>query len=163
MLKRIMILCLTVFSLCGCAAQETFETVADDIVVSAAAEKRTVMLGLPEEAAAPAMESENGAEVYLCNGYELTVEILPAGDMDKTMRTLTGFSADDLTLIRTGDGVTRYDCVWSCQAEEGELIGRAAVLDDGSYHYTLTVLAPAEDAGDLEPVWNEIFSAFSLA
>lgn len=163
MLKRIMILCLLGFLFSGCAVQETFETIADDIVVSAAAEKRTVMLGLPEEAAAPAMESEEGAQVYLCDGYELTVEILPAGDMDKTMRKLTGFSADELMLIRTGNAVTRYDCVWSCQAEEGELVGRAAVLDDGSYHYALSVLAPAETAGDLESVWNEIFTVFSLA
>lgn len=163
-MKRILLMImLSALALAGCGASETFETISDVYVVSASAEPRTILLELPEEAASPAMESGDTAQVYLCDGYAVMLEILPAGDLDRTLRTLTGFSADELMLIQTGDGVQRYDCVWSSQAEEGDMIGRAAVLDDGQYHYTLSVLAEAELAGELESTWNMLFAGFALS
>lgn len=163
-MKRIvLIIALSALVLTGCGARETFETVSDTYIISAAAEQKTILLELPEEAASPAMESGDTAQVYLCDGYAIMLEILPAGDLDQTLRTLTGFSKDELMLIQTGDTVQRYDCVWSSQAEEGDMIGRAAVLDDGNYHYTLSVLAEAELAGALESTWNALFAGFALA
>ena len=41
-------------------------------------------------------------------------------------------------------------------------MGRAAVLDDGRYHYVLTVQADAARSGELTETWNQLFSGFSL-
>ena len=48
-------------------------------------------------------------------------------------------------------------------AQEGEMVGRAAILDDGNYHYALSALAPAETAQQLEEIWEAIFQSFAIA
>lgn len=146
----------------GCAAEDTFETVADEWVQSAAAPMGNILVSLPEEAAAPVSESENGT-LYQCDGYEILLQTLTSGDLDATLRTVTGHGREDLTLLetRTGD-IKRYDLVWSCLGEEGDQVGRACILDDGNYHYVLTVLADADRAGEFEETWEELFSSYSV-
>ena len=79
------------------------------------------------------------------------------------MKTVSGFEPERLTILKTGrGGVSRYDFVWTAAGEEGEQVGRAAVLDDGRYHYVLTVQADAARSGELTETWNQLFSGFSL-
>ena len=47
--------------------------------------------------------------------------------------------------------------------EEGEQVGRACILDDGSYHYVLSVLAQADRAAELEGVIADLFRSYSLS
>ena len=149
--------------LAGCAAEETFETVADEWVQSVAAPARDVNLTLPEDAAAPVSAGEKGV-LYQCAGYEIMVETLSSGDLEATLREVTGYSRENLTVLetRTGD-VKRYDMVWTCLGEQGQQLCRGCILDDGNYHYVLTVLAEAERAGEYEEIWNELFSGYSLS
>lgn len=162
MMKKILIILLCSVLLSGCAAEDTFETVADEWVQSVAAPVRDVMLTLPEEAAAPVSAKENGT-LYQCDGYEIMLETLPSGDLDATLQNVTGYAREDLTVLETrSSGIKRYDLVWSCMGEAGELVGRACVLDDGDYHYVLSVLADAERAGEFEAEWNSLFSGYSL-
>ena len=148
--------------LSGCGSQETFETIADQPVVSAAAPMAEVMLELPKEALVPASESTEG-RLYLCDGYELLVQTLASGDLDATIRSVTGFGREELTVIQSEAGaVKRYELVWSCLGEAGEQVGRACVLDDGNYHYVLSVLADADRAAELQEVFSEIFGSYSL-
>ena len=117
---------------------------------------------LPEEAAAPTVESENGS-LYICQGYEIGIQTLEAGDLDATIRSVSGYGAEDLTLIRTVVGdMDRYDFVWACAGETGDRVGRGAVLDDGNYHYVLTVISDVEDAVQFEEVWQKMFQSFSV-
>ncbi len=156
---RLLLICAL---LTGCAAEDTFETVSDNLPQSAAAPMAEIVVSLPEEAAAPASQTENGA-LYQCDGYEILVETFTSGDLDATLRSTTGYSREDLTVIETRNGkIRRYDLVWSCLGEQGEHVGRACVLDDGNYHYVLSVLADAARAGELERDWEELFGSYAL-
>ena len=148
--------------LSGCAGQETFETVTDEMVTPVLVEARQILVELPEEAAAPTVESDNGS-LYICEGYEIGIQTLEAGDLDATIRSVSGYGAEDLTLIRTVVGdMERYDFVWACAGETGDRVGRGAVLDDGNYHYILTVISDAKDAMRFEEAWQRLFQSFSV-
>ena len=158
-MKFIWIWVLLALTLTACAAEETFETVSDEQVLSVMAQPREIMLELPENAAAPVLENEE-QQVYLGEGYELMLQTCPAGDLSGTVRGLTGYEKDKLTLIQTQwQDVTRYDFVWVSAGEAGERLGRGTILDDGAYHYCLTLLRDASCEGEWEPV----FASFNIA
>lgn len=161
MKKCILFLLFSVF-LTGCGNEATFETVADEWIQSAAAPVRQVLVTLPAEAAVPVSESENG-QLYQCDGYEIALQTLESGNLDATLRAVTGHSREDLTVMETEpDNLRRYDLVWSCLGEEGEQVGRACILDDGNYHYVLSVLWEADRAAELETVISDLFRSYSL-
>jgi len=147
----------------GCAAEETFETVSDEIVQPVLAQSRQIILALPEEAAAPAAESDGGA-LYQCEGYEIMVQTLEGGDLDRTLRELTGYAGEELTVLETqGDGGKRYELVWASAGENGPRIGRAMIVDDGSYHYCVSTLADADRAEEFRESWRILFGSISLS
>lgn len=158
-MKKLLFLMLALL-LGGCASRETFETVEDwyyTPAVSAAA----VRVELPEDAAV-ATQSDGGS-LYLCDGYSLCLQTLEGGDLNRTLQTVTGFPIEKLQLLGTAtEDTKRYDFVWAAAGEGGDQLCRGAVLDDGSYHYTLCVIAQAEEAGKLEACWQEIFRSFTL-
>ena len=121
--------------LCGCGARETLETIADDIPVeSVLGEMREISVRLPDGAVSPVLKSE-AEQLYLSEDYEILVQTCPAGNLNDTIRKLTGFDKEQLTVMETEqDGAKRYDFVWAAAGEDGERLGRAAVLDDGRYH-----------------------------
>ncbi len=160
--KKYVVVLLVLFLLSGCAAEDTFETVADEWAQSAAAPVAEIILTLPEEAAAPASQSEDGT-LYQCDGYDILLQTLEAGDLDASLRSVTGHGREDLTVLETcNGGLKRYDLVWSCLGEAGEQVGRACLLDDGNYHYVLCVLGDARRMEEFEAVWEELFSSYSL-
>ena len=147
-MKKFTFLLVVCLLLAGCS-QETFEQIDDEYDLQAALVQQEVSYKLPEDAALQTVRSDYG-QLYFCDGYEITVQTMEAGNLDKTLRELTGFGADDLTVIETGKtGQIRYDCVWSAAGEGGDMVGRAAILDDGSYHYCMTVMAPEAEAAEL--------------
>ena len=161
MRKYVILLMLTVL-LCGCAAEETFETVADDLVLPVMASPREITVRLPENAVAPVLEQE-GQQLYLCDGYEILMETKPAGNVGATMRGISGYEKEALTVMETQwQDVTRYEFVWTCAGERGEQLGRGIVLDDGNYHYCLSVLRNAEKADKSQINWNQVFQSFQL-
>ena len=92
--------------------------------------------------------------------YEIMVETLASGDLNDTIRTISGFEKDQLTVLQTQQADTdRYDFVWTTAGERGERLGRAVILDDGNYHYCMTALRDAEES---IIVWQEVFSSFAL-
>lgn len=145
----------------GCAAAPTFETLGDDHVQSVMQEERSVVLQLPQEA--QVVRGDAGT-LYLCDGFELTSQVFPSGDMQQTLQSLTGFSGDALTVMRTDAGdYQRYECVWTAAGEGGDVVGRAVILDDGVYHYCLTMTADASEVSQVQPVWQQILDSYSLA
>ncbi len=150
------------FLLCGCATQETFETVGDTQVEATMPPAAQIVVSLPEGAVVPASESEAG-QLYLGDGYEITIQTLPGGDLERTIREVSGHSREDIAPILSLQGAQkRYDLVWACAGETGDRIGRAAVLDDGYYHYVLCLLADAELSDDNRDNWDALFRSFSL-
>ncbi len=163
-MKKFWILIPLVLLLTGCRAQETFETVNDVYAEPNEIPAQQVMLMLPEDAAVPAMESDTAGKLYLCDGYTVTVQTLEAGDLNRTLKETTGFSRENLAVMETGqEKLRRYECVWTAAGEGEDQVGRATILDDGNYHYVVTVMASASQAGDLSQTWNQLFSSFSLA
>ena len=161
-MKTICILTAIVLLLCGCGTQETFETVADEIVLPVSAQPREILLTLPEETLLPAMESD-GRTLYLCDGYDVAVQTVPSGDLDGTIRQISGFSSEELTIMQMAAGeFACFEFVWTAAADLGEQVGRAMILDDGAYHYVLTATAPAEKSGEYQEIWNGIFETFAI-
>ena len=150
-------LCLT-----GCAKQPTYETVADEILVPVSATVQQTFVQLPEGASATVMETEGG-RLYFWDDYTVSCFVTESGDLEKTVQSISGFSADQLQIMQTRWGDTeRYDFVWTAAGETGQQLCRACILDDGHYHYILTASSQAEHAGQLQQTWIEMFDSFRL-
>lgn len=162
-MKRYLLIGLLALLLTGCSEPKSFETMSD-VYYEPDRAAATISVALPEEAAVSVMEHPTAGSIYLCDGYCVTVQTLPAGDLDATLREVTGFERENLTVMeRTEGNERRYECVWAAAGEGGEQVGRAVVLDDGNYHYALTVMADAEEAGDMTTTWQQIVDSFSTA
>jgi hypothetical protein len=111
------------------------------------------------EAAALTMEGDSG-KVYVCDGYTVTLHTCEAGDLDATLCMVTGFDRDSLPVMeRMDEGMKRYECVFTAAGEGGDQVGRAVILDDGNYHYTMTLLTDAASVGELSDVWQNILTS----
>lgn len=161
-MKKLGIVFVIALLLTGCATEETFETVSDEIAVPAVATPKQIYVALPEESVMPAMECDNGT-LYFCQDYDVCMQTIDAGDMQKTIQTISGFASDRLTVLKTKNAVgERYDFSWSTAADLGEQVCRAAIIDDGNFHYILTVAAGADRAKEYNEVWNGLFDSFAL-
>ena len=161
-MKKLCWMIALLFLLCGCGAEQTFETVSDEMVLYASAEPREILLTLPEETLLPAMETDNGT-LYLCNGYDVAVQTVESGNLDETVRQICGFGSEELTMIQTKAGeYTCYDFVWTAATDLGQQVGRTKILDDAAFHYVLSASAPADHAEEYYEIWNGIFDSFGI-
>jgi len=150
--------------LSGCGKPESFETVSDEVLEPTLPAAADTVFWLPGEAAQAVFQEEAQRELYLCGDFTAAVQTLPGGDLDATLRSVTGFSRERLQLIARKDPVgERYVCAWASAGEAGDLVGRTLILDDGNYHYTLTLTADADKSGDLALTWQDIFASFTLS
>ena len=161
-MKKWMGMLLAVLLLTGCGAEETMETVADELALPAIAQPRPVQVDLPGEAAMPAVESSSG-RVYICQDYEIVLQTFASGDLSGTVREISGHELDSLSVMQTGqENVKRYEFVWAAAGETGDQLGQAVILDDGNYHYTMTVTRKADPAAASQVSWSEVFESFRL-
>ena len=161
-MKKCVLFIVTALLLCGCMAEETYETLADELVQPVMAQPRQITVELPDGAVAPVLESDT-EQVYLCEDYEIILQTLSSGDLDATVRSISGYGADALTVMQTQwEDVTRYEFVWVSAGERGDRLGRAVVLDDGNYYYCLSALRDASDTEKTQIVWRDVFGSFSL-
>lgn len=148
--------------LSGCGAEETMETVGDIWAEPVMVIQRQLRVELPQGAASPVSDAQGG-QWYECGTFDVGIQTLSAGDVDATLRSLTGFGRDALTVVETMEpDCTRYDFVWVSTGEEGQTMNRGRILDDGNFHYCLTVSGNAETAGDMKEVWQQIFDSAYL-
>lgn len=161
-MKKVMLMIL-VLLLTGCAKSTVYETVTDEAAQSVSAQPREVLFDLAQEPVLPAMESDSGT-LFLCGDYDVVVNTCPSGDLQNTVREVSGFLPEELTVIQTENAdVDRYEFVWTAATDLGQQIGRATVLDDGNYHYTLSATVDAELIEEYQEIWNGIFESFQLA
>ena len=149
--------------LCGCTKATVYETVTDEADQSVSAQPREILIDLAQEPVLPAMESDNGT-LYLCGDFDVAVQTFQSGDLQHTIREVSGFLPEELTVIQTENAdVDRYEFVWSSATDLGQQIGRATILDDGNYHYILSATVDAEKIEEYQEIWNGIFETFQLA
>lgn len=161
-MKLVAIIVSVLLLLCGCAAEETYETVMDVWEEVPAPEAKSICVDLPGESAMPVMESDGG-RVYVSSEYEIYVQTMPGGDIGATIEEMSGHPQESLTVLSTmQDDAMRYDFVWATAGEGGDLLGRGIILDDGNYHYTMTVLRDADTVQSSTVVWDAVFSSFRL-
>ena len=153
-MKTLWILLALASLLCGWTSEETLETISDDIVQPVMAQPGEISVRLPDNAVAPVLESDS-EQVYLSEDYEIIVETVSGGDLSATIQRISGYTPDNLTVMETAqDGAKRYDFVWASAGENGDQLGRAVILDDGNYHYCLSVLRDADTTEKSQIVWR---------
>lgn len=164
-MKKWLFIGLAMILLTGCGKKETFETLSDVYVQPVSAPQVwQLVVDVPQDASVTVMASEESGKLYLCDGYTVTVQTMPAGDLQKTLLTLTGFREDQLTLMQTEQaGVKRYECVWTAAGEGETQIARACLLDDGNYIYAVTAMAGESKTGELAEQWESMFDSIFLA
>lgn len=148
--------------LTGCVPAGNFEQLKDVYAPEETPEPRKISLTLPADAASQTLMGPSG-RLYFCEGYEISVETLAGGDLDRTLKILTGCNREDLTLLETGSSEKRWETVWSAAGEGSQQVGRLLIVDDGSYHYCVSVMADALDAGSLQESWEALFSSVVLS
>ena len=149
-----------VLMLSGCGSEETLETIADEWAQPVMASPGIVSVQLPEDARTPVMENDT-QQVYMGENYEIILETCSSGDLNASIKQISGQEKAGLTIMQTSlDGVERYEFVWAAAGETGDRLGRAVILDDGQYHYCLSALRDAE--GGSQIVWNDVFRSFRL-
>ena len=161
-MKKCVILLILLMLLSGCGSKPTLETVGDEQLQSVSAKMQQILVELPVGAGVPTMQSADGASLYLCDGFTVTVQTMEAGDLDKTLRSATGYGQQALELIETTDEAgKRYQCVFTAAGEGQMQVGRASIIDDGRFHYVLTVLAP-EQTAETEQI-QAVLTSFRVA
>lgn len=148
--------------LTGCTAPKDFETMSD-VYEMPQQQAQAVSVSLPAEQAVMAMTDTEGNTLYLCDGYSIAVETFAGGDLDRTLKQVSGFGKEQLQLMeRQRDDLRCIECVWTCAGEGEDQIGRSVILDDGQFHYVLTFMADASVAGELTDHWQKIAGSFNL-
>ena len=162
-MKKGLILLMSLLLLSGCGSAQVYETVTDEFAIPVSAVPREIRFDLAQEPILPAMESDGG-QLYLCGDFDVMVQTLDSGDLNDTVYRISGFMPEELTLLQTGTGdVDKYEFVWTSVSDGGHQIGRATILDDGSYHYALSATVDAQMIEEYQEIWNGIFESFELA
>ena len=163
-MKKLWVIPFIVLFLTGCGNKPALETVTDVPDTPVVSTVQRIQIHLPPELSTPTLENEATGSLYLCDDYSVTVQTVEAGDLQKTIRNLTGMDKNDLQIIQTKQGDTkRYQWVWSATGENGVQVGRGCILDDGPYHYVLTALCDESKTEKVQAQWKEIFASFCLA
>lgn len=160
-MRKLGILLLSVMLLAGCGAPVDYETMSD-VYVKEDRQAAEILVILPPDAAVMT-GSEGDGHIWLCDGYTAVTQTLAGGDLDATLRAVSGYGRDQLPVIELKSGsLKRWEWVWTCAGEGGDQVCRGVILDDGAYHYVLSLQTDAEQAGKLADEWQSIATSFSL-
>ena len=162
MKKCWMILCLALL-LTGCNAEPTFETLGNVSAEPASSPAQQILLDLPENTQVPALQSDDSGKIYFCDGITVCVDTLAAGDLDRTLKETTGYGKESLQLFQSyvPEGKC-YSCAWTSTGEGQMQVCRARIIDDGSFHYVMTVTVPETQAGQLQDQVQTIMDSFRV-
>lgn len=154
----ILVMCLFLW---GCAPAE-LETMTDTDDAAVMAEPVEMTIALPEGASLLTMENAE-SKYYFCQGYDVAVEVMPSGNLDGTIKNITGYGKEALDMVETKrNGIACYETVWTTAGEAGDCVARLLILDDNSYHYCVSAFSPAQSVASHADAWNALFSSVSL-
>ena len=160
-MKKLLVVILLSMFLVGCSAGD-FEQVSDVYAPGADPVMQKIHFSMPAEASQATVQSDFGS-LYFCDGYEIMVQTFLGGDIRNTIKELTGFDMEALTVIGSEyGGLKRYDCAWTAAGEMGASVGRTVVFDDGAYHYCVSLMANENEAGALQETWQTLISSVTV-
>ena len=149
--------------LSGCQEADVFETVEDEVLLQVMAQPMEVRVTLPEDTVLPVMETEDGM-LYMCREFDVLIQTMEGGDLQETVRAVSGFDREDLTLVETlRQDMPCYEFAWTAAGEMEEQVCRCMILDDGSYHYIVTAMVDAELAHEYQQIWNGMFESVTVS
>lgn len=162
-MKKLILTTLCIMLMSGCAATDTFEQIQDVYVQIPMEAPKEIQIELPADAGSTVLAGQDG-RLYFCEGYEIAVETCPSGDLEQTIKGMTGYEREDIAVFETAAavGVKRYEFVWTSAGEGGEIVCRAVIMDDGLYHYCVSLTALSSEAGSLQEAWNEILKSVAV-
>ena len=159
-MKRLAILLLLIGVLAGCSAAD-YEKMEDVYIDQELPQPADLLVSLPPDAVQMTGQDENN--LWLCDGYTVSRQTYPAGDLDATLLAVTGQSREKLNVLSLSTGnLKRYECAHVSAGEGGDQVARTVILDDGNYHYAITVQADAEKAGQLRQTWQQMLQSVTL-
>lgn len=162
-MKRILVLMMFLPMLYGCVTQIKYESV-EDVYSSVLPLPGEICVSLPMDAVALTASTDTREQLYFCDGYTVTVQTLNGGNLDRSLREITGFGKSSLTVFETSrDGMRCVSCVWTSIGETGDQVGRLVLLDDGDYHYAVSVMADADLSGSLGSEWDDLLGCVTVA
>ena len=162
-MRRICLGILLIILLTGCASKEKYETVSSCYVDQTVQSPQNICVIFPQSASVHVIQDDLDNKLLFADDYTISLQTLEGGDIQSTVKGCTGYDYHELSVIQTRkNDLTRYDCVWSAAGEGQDMIGRMAILDDGVYHYVLSVMSPASDVLDLSGDINLMFNSFCV-
>lgn len=160
-MRKLCMLMLLSMLLSGCG-QKSYETRTAPCGAQESPSPGVISICATDEMLAPVMSTQAGDKLYIADDYEVTLQTMDGGDLDTTLKSCTGFDRERLTVLETQkDGFKRYDCAWTALGEGAESVGRVTILDDGYYHYVLTVTGA--DGEKLSAVWQQLSDSFRVS
>ncbi len=161
-MKKMWILFLVALLLSGCVSRETFETVDDANAVPAVAMEYELVIDLPEGAAQQTVAGEMDV-LYICDNYLMSVQTMNGGDLGRTVKQVTGLRREAVTLVeKKQNGFRSWYCAWTTTGEQNHQVCRAVILDDGTRHHAVTVMAEQAVAGELTEQWMQVLGSATL-
>lgn len=151
--------------LTGCAAEPVYETIGDVCGNSEpVGSPGTMDFALPDGAQMEVLEEDDDCKSYAVGEWEIWTEVYTGGDLSATIEQVTGLGAEALTVIESpAQELACHETVWSTTGEDGVKVGRTAVLDDGAYHYCISVMVPEEDAAEVGDFFSQILQSVTIS
>ena len=161
-MKKLCLLLTLAVLLCGCNKKD-YETRAAPCGVEEITAPGVISIDVPDGLSAPVMSTQEGDRLYIADHYEVSLQTMAGGDIDATLKSCTGFDSSRLTLLETAkDGLKRYDCAFTALGEAAQTVGRLTVLDDGNYHYVLTVITDGAYGAEMTAAWQQLSDSFQV-
>ena len=105
-MKKLCVTAALVLMLSGCGAPESFETISDLYDEPPMQPAQQTSLLLAEEAVNIQREAD-GDRIFLCDDFCVMVQTFSSGDLDATIRSITGYPKDKLMVMeRQSEDVT---------------------------------------------------------
>lgn len=153
--------------LCACVSRVPVWETVDDALVCKSPERRpsTIVFAVPDGAVAGAFSQDGLTRLYTAqdDAYEISTTVFKTADAKAAVRSLSGFPADQLEIIKTTRfSLPEYQFAWSAETGEGERLYRAALLCDEAYCYALCFSAPAGAGTSYDSIQEMVFASFGL-
>lgn len=149
---------------CAGAAWETVEDINTAIPAASWQEAAySIEIGIPSDLAL--QEQTADWSLYATENGELEVETrrFLASDMKQAVKTLSGFSADRMTILQTTRfDLPEYQFAWLAQTEQGSRLYRADFVIDGMECYAVVCSRPEEAGMAFDEPIRHVFSTFGL-